>query len=77
MKRQMKKSRISAGYAEMPHEKLEHEHDGFIYCLPAPMINEGVSFDHVELVFLYFLRYQGLCKFVHNVFCFFGGIILS
>ena len=60
MKRQSKKSRISAGYAEMPHEKLEHEHDGFIYCLPAPLLNEGVSFDHVELVFQHYEKETNL-----------------
>lgn len=44
----------------MPHEKLEHEHDGFIYCLPAPLLNEGVSFDHVELVFQHYEKETSL-----------------
>lgn len=51
MNQQYKRKCIPASYSELPHGHIEYENDDFTYCMPTPLMNEGVFFDNVELVF--------------------------
>ena len=54
MNNQLKNKHNIAGRMDSSHGTIEHEHDGYIYRLPCPLMNEGVNFYDVELMFQLF-----------------------